>query len=97
MITHLVLFKLRPGITPDDPRIERVMRMMAELPRQIPVIRGWEYGCNITPDAEAWDFGLLARFDDESDLHAYFEHPAHLPVLQLWSEIATLAFADLAS
>ncbi len=97
MITHLVLFKLKPGIAPDDPRVAAVERMMAELPRQIPVIRGWEYGRNLTPDPEAWDFGLLARFASEADLHAYFDHPAHLPVVALWSEIASLAFVDLAT
>jgi hypothetical protein len=94
MIAHLVLFRLKPGIAPDDARIERVVRMMSELPRRIPVIRGWEFGRNLTRDDEAWDFGLIARFDNEADLHAYFEHPAHLPALELWNEIATLAFAD---
>ncbi|MFN6961225.1 MAG: Dabb family protein [Rhodocyclaceae bacterium] len=96
MITHLVLFKLKPGIPADDPRIEAVCAAMAALPRQIPVIRSWQFGSNLTSDAEAWDFGLIATFAREADLYAYFEHPAHLPVLAQWNEIATLAFADLA-
>ncbi|MFN3885099.1 MAG: Dabb family protein [Rhodocyclaceae bacterium] len=97
MITHLVLFKLKPGVTDDDPRIEAVCAAMQTLPRQIPVIRSWQFGRNLTMDAEAWDFGLVAMFDSEADLHAYFEHPAHLPVVDQWNEIATLAFVDFVS
>ncbi len=94
MIVHLVLFKLKPGVGADDPRLKSRLAAMAELPRHIPFIRGWEHGANLTEDAEAWDYGLRATFDNEADLYAYFEHPAHLPVLEAWNEIATLAFAD---
>lgn len=96
MITHLVLFKLKPGIPANDPRIEAVCVAMEALPRQIPVIRSWQFGRNLTVDVEAWDFGLIATFASEADLVAYFEHPAHLPVLTQWNEIAEFAFADLA-
>jgi len=95
MIQHLVLFRLRAGVTPDDPRLRAVARAMDELPSQIPVIQGWQHGRNLTPDAEAWDYGLCAMFDNQEDLHAYFEHPAHQPVLAAWNEIATLAFVDI--
>ncbi|WP_126445439.1 Dabb family protein [Sulfuricystis multivorans] len=96
MITHLVLFKLKPGIAPSDPRFAAVQAAMAALPGKISVIRSWQHGVNLTPDAEAWDYGLIATFECEADLHAYFDHPAHLPVVAQWNEIATLAFADLA-
>ncbi len=94
MIVHLVLFKLKPGVARNDPRLAKLAVDMAALPRRIPTIRGWEYGANLTADAEAWDYGLRAAFDSESDLYAYFEHPAHLPVLEAWNEVASLAFAD---
>jgi hypothetical protein len=94
MIVHLVLFRLKPGVGKDDPRLAQRLAGMAELPKQIPLIRGWEHGANLTPDAQAWDYGLRATFDNEGDLHAYFEHPAHLPELKGWNEIAELAFAD---
>ncbi|NWG30601.1 MAG: Dabb family protein [Rhodocyclaceae bacterium] len=97
MITHLVLFKLKPGIAPDDPRFIAVQAAMAALPDEIPLIRSWQHGRNLTPDGDAWDYGLVATFDNEADLYAYFEHPAHLPVVAQWNEIATLAYADLAS
>ncbi|HEX8989081.1 MAG TPA: Dabb family protein [Rhodocyclaceae bacterium] len=94
MIVHLVLFKLKPGIAADDARLEAIVADMDALPRRIPLIRAWEFGANLTGDAQAWDYGLRAAFDNEGDLHAYFEHPAHLPLLQAWDEIASLAFVD---
>jgi hypothetical protein len=94
VIAHLVLFKLKPGVARDDARLAAAVAAMDELPRSIPAIRAWEHGANLTEDAEAWDYGLRATFAGEDDLHGYFEHPAHLPVLERWNEIATLAFTD---
>jgi hypothetical protein len=94
MIVHLVLFKLKPGIEADDPRIAAVQAAMQTLPGQIAVIRQWEHGPNLMPDSQAWDYGLRAGFASTADLQAYFEHPAHQPVLAQWDAIADLAFAD---
>jgi hypothetical protein len=96
MIAHLVLFRLKPGVARADPRLARVTAAMAGLPAQIPLIRGWEHGFNLTSDAQAWDYALRALFDEETDLHAYFEHPAHLPVLEQWDAISDVAFCDFA-
>ena len=94
MIAHLVLFRLKAGIAADDARIVRLQSEMVRLPGQIASIRGWEFGANITADSEAWDFGLRALFESQDALHAYFDHPAHLPVLEQWNNVAELAFAD---
>jgi hypothetical protein len=95
MISHLVLFRFKPGIGRNDVRVHAAAQAMAGLPAAIPTIRGWEHGFNITSDVQAWDYGLRAAFDCEVDLHAYFEHPAHLPVLAQWEAIAELSFCDL--
>ena len=97
MITHLVLFRLKPGVARSDGRVAAAVEAMHRLPEQIPVIRSWQHGFNVTADAEAWDYALRADFAGESELHAYFDHPAHLPVVGQWQEIAELAFADLQS
>ena len=94
MITHLVMFKLKPGITREDPRVAALVGMMRELPKRIPEIREWEVGFNETEDPKAWDFGVRSRFSDLADLHAYFDHPAHLPVVEAWDQVAELAFVD---
>ncbi len=94
MISHLVLFKFKPGVDREDVRVLAVVQDMDGLPLAIPAIRGWEHGFNITDDGGAWDYGLRALFDSEADLHAYFEHSAHLPVLARWEEVADLLFCD---
>lgn len=94
MIAHLVLFKFRPDVARDDERVRSAVEGLANLPAAMPSIRGWEHGFNLTADAQAWDYGLRALFDGEADLHAYFDHPGHLPVLALWEAIADLSFCD---
>jgi len=94
MIAHLVLFKFKGGIAVGDERVERVVAGMRELPARIPLIRTWEHGFNVTPDAQAWDYGLRATFASAVDLDAYFEHAAHVLVLRQWEEISDLVFCD---
>ncbi len=94
MIVHLVLFKFKGGVVRDDTRVAAAVEALWRLPMQIVGIRGWEHGFNVTGDAQAWDYGLRAMFDDEAALHAYLEHPAHVPVVAQWEEISELAFCD---
>lgn len=101
MILHLVLFRLKPGVRGEDPRVEAVRSAMAGLPTRISEIQLWQFGSHLLPggaaDARAWDFGLLAGFEDEAALLRYFEHPEHVPVVCAWDEIAELAYTDLES
>jgi hypothetical protein len=94
VINHLVLFRLKPGISREDARVVAVVGAMTELPRHIPEIRSWQHGFNLTADADAWDYALQASFAGEAELHTYFDHPAHRPVVDQWLAIADLAFAD---
>jgi hypothetical protein len=94
VIVHVVLFKFKPGVARDDARLDAIVKAMDALPHEIPLIRGWHHGFNITEDALAWDYGLEAVFNSEADLQAYFDHPAHLPVVAAWDEVADLSFSD---
>ncbi len=94
MIAHLVLFRFKPGVTRDDARVAALVGELNGLPGKISAIKSWEHGFNLTADADAWDYGLRAVFAGEADLHAYFDHPAHLPVVEQCLAIADLAFAD---
>lgn len=94
MIVHVVMFRFKAGVSRQDARIEAVAKAMDALPAQIPLIRSWHHGFNVTQDPLAWDYGLEAVFNSQADLHAYFDHPAHLPVIERWDEIADLGFAD---
>ena len=94
MIVHVVLFKFKPGVARGDARLDAIVKAMDALPGQIPLIRSWHHGFNITQDSLAWDYGLEAVFNSEADLKEYFEHPAHLPVVEAWDKVATLSFSD---
>ena len=98
MILHLVLFRLKSGVAPDDPRYLTVRSAMERLPDKIPEIRLWQHGGHMltggAADPLAWDYGLLAGFDDEAALLRYFDHPDHVPVVAAWEQISELVYAD---
>lgn len=48
MIRHLVLFKLNEGVERDDPRVVEGVAAFRPLGDQIPELRFWECGWNIT-------------------------------------------------
>jgi len=95
VITHVVLFKLLPGISPESRAALEFHAAMLDLPRQIPLIRVWRCGFNTMADAQAADYVLVAEFADQDDLFAYFEHPAHLAVLAQLEGLAELLFGDI--
>jgi len=99
LILHLVLFRMKPGVGADDPRLARVIQAMDALPGKISDIGLWQHGRHLVPgginDPQAWDYGLLAGFADEVTLLAYFEHPDHGPIVAAWEEIAELVYCDL--
>jgi len=95
MISHVVLFKFLPGVSVESEAIQAFHAAMQELPGRIDLIRGWRCGFNETADAEAADYVLVAEFEDQAALYAYFEHPAHVAVLKSLEGLATLVFGDI--
>lgn len=49
MIRHVVLFKFKPGIDWDDPRAAAGERTAAKVGSEVPELRDWRYGRNISP------------------------------------------------
>jgi len=94
VIHHLVLFRFAPEAR--DELRARLAKLLDQLPGAVAEIRGWRHGANVTADAEAWDYALYASFDDEEALHAYFDHPAHLAVLDQLAGQVELKFVDFA-
>jgi len=95
MISHVVLFKFLPGVSIEDDDVKAFHAAMLDLPGKIDLIRGWRCGFNETPDAKAADYVLVAEFENQVDLYAYFEHPAHVGVLKRLEGLATLVFGDI--
>ena len=95
MVTHVVLFKFLDGVVPTCPAAQGMHSALQKLPGLIDEIRDWQCGFNTTPDAQAWDYVLVATFQSREDLLSYFEHPAHVEVVEMADRIAKIQFGDL--
>jgi hypothetical protein len=94
MFVHLVLIKLKPGITRNDPRVRAWQAMFAALERRVHGITRFEYGWNTTDRPIAYDFGINMAFHTRADLDAYGPHPAHQDVVAKLREIADWHICD---
>lgn len=91
---HLVLFKLKPGISKSDQRFEEAVSLLKEMQKEIPAIIDMRAGENISGRPIAVDFGLMVMVANEKSLQTYLEHPAHKAVVAAWKEIADWTIAD---
>ena len=82
MVTHLVLMKPQPDLTPHDRTA--LVDAFERAVREIPTVRGVRVGRrvvhgagyeSVTPDLA--DFVAVIDFDDLGGLQAYLRHPAH--------------------
>jgi hypothetical protein len=81
VITHLVLFRPRDGLSPTE-RAQLIEALRNAL-RTIPSIRRARLGRRVThgrpyeQSMRHYEFAALLEFDDVTGLTAYLEHPAH--------------------
>ena len=82
MIAHVVLFRPKPELT-DDQRDTFVTALEHAL-LNIPLIKRARVGRRVTmgrlydqQNANEYPFAAILEFDNQSDLRAYLEHPAH--------------------
>lgn len=77
LLRHVVLFGFKEEATAED--IKKVEEAFAALPGKIDVIKGYEWGTNVSP--ENLDQGhthcFFLTFANEKDRDAYLVHPAH--------------------
>jgi hypothetical protein len=93
-VTHLVMFKLKPGITKEDPKYLSAYALMKDLPKKIKDIEDWSFGENFSTRPIAYDVGLISVFNSKKDLQNYLTHPAHIEVVNAWIEIADWNIVD---
>ncbi|KAA6351290.1 hypothetical protein EZS27_001436 [termite gut metagenome] len=88
MVKHIVLFKLKDEVPPNEKmRLTTKFREAIEnLPTKIPYIRKIEVGFNINPD-ESWYIALYSEFDTLEDVKLYAVHPEHLAAGKIIVEI----------
>jgi hypothetical protein len=82
MVTHVVLMKPRPDLSPEERRglIDAFERAIAE----ISTVRGVRIGRRLVHGAgyeqqspDTADFFIVIDFDDLEGLHTYLHHPVH--------------------
>ena len=73
---HVVMFKWNDDV-PDD-HVERVRDGLSALPPQIEQIRSYVHGSDVGISEGAWDYVVVADFDNVGDFRTYREHPTHV-------------------
>lgn len=76
-LRHVVMFKFKEESTEDD--IQSVVDALANLPNEIPEIKGFEWGTNNSPENlnQGFTHCFTLTFDSEEGRAAYLPHPAH--------------------
>jgi hypothetical protein len=97
MVSHLVLMKPRPDLSPADR--ERLIAAFEAAAREIPAVRNVRVGRRITHGAayeermpDAADYLVLIDFDDADGLATYLRHPAHEDLGSRFNESLAAAF-----
>ncbi|HEX2316009.1 MAG TPA: Dabb family protein [Thermomonospora sp.] len=76
---HVVLFRWAEGTTTGQQ--EEVAARLGALPEKIPQIRAYSLGADAGVNPGAYDFAVVADFDDRDGYLAYRDHPEHRAVV----------------
>ena len=79
MIEHVVLFKIKAGVTPD--KIMTMIKALEDLQNEIPQLAGMHAGINFSDRNKGFGVMLVSRFKTKEDLEIYAVHPAHKRVI----------------
>ena len=94
MVHHIVLIRLKEGITRDDRRVCDGLAALIALRGQIDGIERWDHGWNFTQRPIAYDFGLYSSFVSRAAFEAYGPHPAHQAAVALLREVVDWVLCD---
>ena len=87
MIKHIVFIRLKAADDEKLKNLNQIKEALDNLPSQIPEIKSFETGINISDSSSASDFALIGEFNSKEDLETYKSHPEHLKVLDLISSL----------
>jgi hypothetical protein len=94
MIRHIVLFKLKDGLTRDDPRVQAVSSALTTLGPTLAPVLSWETHWCFGSRPVSHDFALVCDVADEAGLAAYQNDAEHQKVSAELREVFTLAVGD---
>ena len=76
MVRHVVLYQLKPGVSPDD--VSQLLHTLVDIPEV------GELSCGVNSSSLGlngeWEYGLYASFRDEAARSRYMTSPRHLAV-----------------
>jgi hypothetical protein len=77
VLRHVVLFKFKDSSTPED--VKKVEAAFADLAAKLPLIKGYEWGKNNSPENlnQGLTHCFLLTFSSDKDRDAYLVHPDH--------------------
>ncbi len=77
MIEHIVLFKIKTGITKEQ--IESFYEKLLEIKDEVPGIVSIKYGRNNSPENKnlGFEYGFIVRFRNSRDRDNYLPHIKH--------------------
>ena len=83
MLRHVVLFGFNDDLSAEQ--VQEVETAFANLPKQIDVIKGYEWGTDCSPEGiqKGHTHCFFLSFESEKDRDAYLVHPAHKQFGQL--------------
>ena len=87
MIKHIVFIRLKAADDEKLKNLNQIKEALDNLPSQIPEIKSFETGINISDSSSASDFALIGEFNSKEDLETYKSHPEHMKVLDLISSL----------
>jgi len=94
MIRHIVLMKLKDGLTRDDPRVRAASSALTALGPTLAPVLHWETHWCFGSRPVSHDFALICDVADEAGLAAYLTDPEHRKVADELGEVYTLSVGD---
>lgn len=82
MVKHVYLYKLKPGVHPDD-----VKRELMTLRQHVPEIADMEVGINFKPAANAYDLVEVCTFQSQEDFLAFGANQYHEHIRQYMKSV----------
>ncbi len=92
MIRHVILYKFRNSVS-EEQRQNAINTLLA-MGQSIPEVREWSIGKQALPSSTAYDLAQVSGFENVEALERYRNHPHHIRIKKLLSEIADWVVVD---
>jgi hypothetical protein len=86
VIRHVVVFKLKPGVS--AARRDEWLEVSRRVHAEIDIVRAYSIGVDLLRLPRSYDVAVVADFDSLEDVREYAEHPARLSAVELSRELS---------